>query len=281
MFGISTHLYHGQRLDRGHLVEIAAHGFDAVEVFATRTHFDYRDPRAAEALAEWLEDTRLALHALHAPVTASYANGAPGPLFSTAAGDDGRRQRALAEAEAALAVARVAPYRYLVVHLGVPQGPGDDGDNRRDAARRSLERLHELAEGTGVAVALEILPNPLSTADSLVALIEELPEARAFGICLDVGHAFLMGDLVEAIEACSGHLLTTHLHDNGGTRDEHLVPWSGRIDWDAAVLALQKVGYDGAWMFEVAGAADPAAVLARTAEARVRLAALLGLAGEG
>ena len=37
VFGISTHLYLGDRLDRDHLVEIAAHGFDAVEVFAVAT----------------------------------------------------------------------------------------------------------------------------------------------------------------------------------------------------------------------------------------------------
>ena len=47
MFGISTHLYVGDRLDRDHLVEIAAHGFEAVEVFAVKSHFDYRDRRAA------------------------------------------------------------------------------------------------------------------------------------------------------------------------------------------------------------------------------------------
>ena len=58
-FGVSTHLYHDQRLDREHLVEIAAHGFECVEVFATRTHFDYHDSVAVRTLAEWLEDTRL------------------------------------------------------------------------------------------------------------------------------------------------------------------------------------------------------------------------------
>jgi hypothetical protein len=43
-FGISTHLYHEQRLCREHLAQIAAHGFEAVEVFATRSHFDYHEP---------------------------------------------------------------------------------------------------------------------------------------------------------------------------------------------------------------------------------------------
>ena len=59
VFGVSTHLYLGDRLDRDHLVEIAAHGFEAVEVFAVRDHFDYHDRRAALALAESLDDTRL------------------------------------------------------------------------------------------------------------------------------------------------------------------------------------------------------------------------------
>ena len=65
------------------------------------------------------------------------------------------------------------------------------------------------------------------------------------GICMDVGHALMMGDVVDAIETCSGHLVTTHLHDNRGQTDDHLVPGKGVIDWAAALLALQKVGYDG------------------------------------
>ena len=44
-FGVSTHLFHEHRLTREHLVHIAAHGFEAVELFATRAHFDYHDER--------------------------------------------------------------------------------------------------------------------------------------------------------------------------------------------------------------------------------------------
>ncbi len=74
-FGVSTHLFHGDRLSREHLVEIAAHDFDVVEVFATQSHFDYHDAAAVELLAEWLEDTRLTLHSLHAPFTTSLVEG--------------------------------------------------------------------------------------------------------------------------------------------------------------------------------------------------------------
>ena len=70
-FGISTHLFHDQRLSRDHLAQIAAHGFEAVEVFATRSHFDYHDPAAIAQLGEWLKETGLALHGIHAPIVES------------------------------------------------------------------------------------------------------------------------------------------------------------------------------------------------------------------
>ena len=70
-FGISTHLFHDQRLSRDHLSQIAARGFEAVEVFATRTHFDYHDPAAIAQLGQWLNETGLALHGIHAPIVES------------------------------------------------------------------------------------------------------------------------------------------------------------------------------------------------------------------
>ncbi len=88
LFGVSTHLFHDQRLDRDHLVEIAAHGFDCVELFATRTHFDYHDGAAVRALAEWLEDTRLILNSVHAPIHASLVDGKWGEPFSNALPDE-------------------------------------------------------------------------------------------------------------------------------------------------------------------------------------------------
>ena len=74
---------------------------------------------------------------------------------------------------------------------------------------------------------------------------------------------------------CSGHIVTTHVHDNNGQRDDHLVPGHGTIDWEGVMMAFQKVGYDGAWIFELA----PAARLARRARTgrgvRTRLERLL------
>ena len=271
-FGVSTHLFHEHRLGREHFVHIAAHGFEAVEVFATRAHFYYRDEQALQHLSEWLSDTRLELHSVHAPAFDALEKGRWVGSYSNASGDENRRKAALAETEAALHIARHVPFRYLVVHLGMPvveQMPPKE--NQRDAARRSVEEIAAMASRLNVQVALEVIPNPRSSAEALSHLIEEDLEGVNVGVCLDYGHAHLMGDLGDAVETLSGHLWTTHVHDNNGKRDDHLVPFSGTIDWDAAMMATQKIGYDGPLIMEVGDTGDPLDVLRRAVKARERL----------
>ena len=271
-FGVSTHLFHEKRLSRDHLVDIAAHGFETVEVFATRSHFDYRDPAAVRDLAEWLQDTRLELHSVHAPIFEAMHAGAWVGSFSNASADEARRKQAVEETGAALEIARIVPFRHLVLHLGMPAAEKvPPGDNQPAAARRSVQEIVDLAAAVHVQVAIEVIPNPLSSPDALCRLIEDDLDGVDAGICLDYGHANLMGDVTEAIETVSGHMKATHVHDNAGRRDDHLVPFAGRIDWDTAMMSTQKIGYDGVLMFEVADTGNPIEVLKRAAAARERL----------
>jgi len=276
IYAISTHLYHDQRLTRHHFREMAAHGFDAIELFATRTHFDYHDPNTIESLSGWLKDSGMQLHSVHAPISESLVGTRWGAMFSNASRDEATRALAVQEAAASLAIARHIPFRFLVVHLGQPnsQKPGAH-DNCLEAARRSVEELHGVARSLDVRLALEVIPNTISSAEALVYFIEDELELPDIGICMDFGHGFLMGDLVDAIETASGYLVTTHVHDNNGKRDEHLVPLEGAIDWPAALMAAQKIGYDGALVMEVANTATPAHVLAGTQRARRRFEEIL------
>ena len=181
-FGVSTHLYHEERLQQAHLLEIAANGFEAVEVFATRSHFDYHDPAAIRALKEWLAEARLDLHSVHAPITDVFANGRAQRTFSTALRDNDARKATLHEMEAALNIAKTIPFKFFVVHLGVPdaQHPGPD-DNNREAAIRSVEEIHGMADAVGVKVALEVMGNSLSTAPDLVEMLERTFRGRRPG----------------------------------------------------------------------------------------------------
>jgi sugar phosphate isomerase/epimerase len=270
-FGISTHLYHDIRLDRAHLAEVAAYGFEAIEVFATRSHFDYHDRATILRLKQWLGETGLALHGIHAPITDRIQAGTwSSTTYSTAASDASRRQAAIREIETALQVAREIPVEVMVVHLGTPASMNLPGDNARNAAARSMEEIGRMAEPLGVHVAFEVIPNELSTAGSIVSMLEQLGEARHTGICLDFGHAHLMGDVADAIETAAEHLITTHVHDNHKRADDHLPPYRGSIEWDRALMSMQKIGYDGTYLFEVAGSGPTSAVLEETRRARQR-----------
>ena len=270
-FGISTHLYHDVRLDREHLAQIAAYGFEAVELFATRSHFDYRDEAALDRLASWLADTGLTLESVHAPITDRFGQGDKwAATYSTALADAGARQLAVREAEAALQIARRVPFRTLVVHLGTPASKNNPGDNSRTAAVRSADEICRLAEPLGIRVALEVIPNALSTPDALVAMLDRDLEAPHAGICMDFGHAFLGGDVPDAVETAAEHLIATHVHDNRRRADDHLVPYLGAIDWDAALMTMQKIGYEGTYMMELANTGTPASVLEDARRARER-----------
>jgi sugar phosphate isomerase/epimerase len=270
-FGISTHLYHDVKLERQHLAQIASYGFETIELFATRSHFDYHDEAAIALLAQWLRETGLTLNSVHAPITDVFGAGDRwAATYSNAVSDGGRRQAAVRETEAALQVAKHLPFDVLVVHLGTPAGKHNPGDNNRGAALRSAEEICRLAEPLGVRLALEVIPNDLSTPASLVSLLERDLDTPAAGICMDFGHAFLGGDLADAIETASEHLIATHVHDNHKRDDEHLVPYQGSINWDTALMSMQKIGYDGTYLMELANTSTPAAVLEEARRARQR-----------
>jgi sugar phosphate isomerase/epimerase len=241
-------------------------------VFATRSHIDYYDVQAIESLARWLDETGLRLHGIHAPITDRLDKGDVwGRTYSIASSDPARREEAIREVNIALDIVRRIRSDVVVLHLGVPdaQKPGA-GDNSRDAVRRSVETIGELTAIAGIRLALEVIPNALSTPDALVRLLEEDFAENRLGICLDFGHAFMMGDVVDSVEQVAGHLVTTHVHDNHRRTDDHLAPFDGAIDWPAAMMAVQKVGYEGTLVFEVANTSTTREVLEKTRAARDR-----------
>jgi sugar phosphate isomerase/epimerase len=265
VFAVSTFLYRHKRLTRDQLVEIAAHGFTFVELFASRLHVDYHNATVVADVQQWLAEARLELTSVHAPVLD----------VSLASAEAAERETAVAETERALHIARRIPFRTLVVHLGRPRTDGVRGGTNRDAARRSIDALATAAEPLGVRIAVEVIPNDLSRASSVAQLVEADVEHANAGVCLDVGHARMDGDVADAIEIVSGHLAAIDVHDNRGRVDDHLVPFDGVIDWPSALTTMQKVGYDGALTFELQARGSTKDTLARARDARRRFESLM------
>jgi sugar phosphate isomerase/epimerase len=272
-FGISTHLYHGQRLCRDHLLEIAAHGFEWIEVYATRTHFDYHNPASVADLQQWLAEAGLQLRSIHAPTADGFSGGRWSGTLSLASTDPETRAYTVSETGRALHIARRIPTTVLVAHLGVPRTQKTPASDSRAAARRSIEELLRIAEPLGVQIAVEVIPNELSRPGSIVHFVED--DLDGVGICLDFGHAHLDGDVLDAVETVSEHLVATHVHDNNGRTDDHLLPFEGTIDWAGTLLAVQKVGYDGPFMFEIVPRGSTREMLVRARSARQRIESIM------
>jgi sugar phosphate isomerase/epimerase len=275
-FGISTHLYHGERLTEEHIARLAANGFPLVEVFATRSHFDYHDPKRVADVRRWLTTHGVTPWSMHAPICDSFVGGVWGRAYSTATTNAAAWRETLNETRASIAAARDLGCAVIVLHLGLPNGqPIPPGDNDAGALRRSLALVAEASAAAGVRLALEVIPNELATPAALRQWLEGDLELGDAAVCLDVGHAHLVGGAVEAAEMLSGYVITTHVHDNAGTADDHLVPFGGSIDWPAAMMALHKIGYAGPLVFELPDHGDADRVLRSATSAQRRLEAIL------
>jgi sugar phosphate isomerase/epimerase len=275
-FGLSTHLFHTLRLERDHLTRIADAGFPLVEVFATRTHVDYHDRQQVETVRGWIEDLGLRAWSVHLPITDGIRDGVWGRPLSNASTDAARRAEALRVTMAAVGAAGQLGARVVVLHLGVPSGsavPADDND--ATIVVRSLEPIAAACAEAGVELALEVIPNGLSTAASIFDWLRADLDLGRAGACLDVGHAHMIGGVVDAIETLSGDIISTHIHDNDGTVDNHLLPFEGTIHWAATLFALVKVGYAGPLMLELPDHGDAARTLAGAVAARARIQAIL------
>src|SRR5580692_6063488 len=235
---LSTYLFANRKLTTALVGEVARAGASAIELFCSRGHFDYRSAENARELAGWLGENRLTLHSIHSPTTRDFhlarESGAP---LSICDPERLRRQEALDEIKRALDLVEQIPFLYCVQHVATSRDMPDD--RKWDAAFSSLEHLSLFARHRGVTLAIENTPGEMATPANLKNFLERT-RLTSVKICFDAGHAHLEGGVPEALETVRDFLATTHLHDNRGERDDHLLPYEGTIDWSATLAALPK-----------------------------------------
>ncbi len=247
---LSTHLFVNRRLTVSQLERVEKAGIGWVEIFCARQHLDYHDRRQVAELAAWFRDASLKLHSVHLPMYRDAAWGKSGPHsgVSITEIEKVRRVEAVDEIKRALEIADSIPFRYAILHVGVSDEEYDP--RKMDAALWSVEDLRLFGRQRGVSLALENIPNELTTPERLLELIHTLrfPDV---GICFDSGHAHLGEGVKKVFEKVQSLVCTTHLHDNLGEKDDHLFPFDGRIDWTSTIEAFRACGRPFPWLLEV------------------------------
>ena len=250
---LSTYLLVNRKLSAALVGEVARANVSAIELFCSRGHFDYQSTDDARELASWLSGNNLTLHSIHAPTTRdSYPRRESGTPLLISDPERIRRQEAVDEMKRALDLVECLSFRYCVMHVARHR---DVPDQRRwDAAFSSLELLSLFAKQRGVTIALENTPGDMATPANLKNFLEQTRLTNV-KLCFDAGHAHLEGGVVPGVEVIRDLIVTTHIHDNGGERDDHLPPYEGTIDWNSALTAMPA---DIPFVFELK---EPAAAI--------------------
>jgi sugar phosphate isomerase/epimerase len=245
---LSTYRYIHQPLGPALLAEISHAGVAGVEIFCAPQHFTYREPQAVRELAEALGEYHLEVHALHSPTERDLSPGREsGVPISISDTERIRRLDAVDEVKRALEVAERIPFRYLVQHMGHGRQSADP--RKLDAAFSSLEQLSIFAKARGVTIALENTPDELGAPASLQHFIADT-HLHDLRLCFDTGHAHIEEGVEVGFDAMRERVVTAHIHDNHGEKDEHLLPYEGNIDWEAGLAALANAPQSVALVLE-------------------------------
>lgn len=155
-------------------------------------------------------------------------------------------------------VCSILGIKYIVKHPSIPPYADDwNGKEAYDANADYFRKQADLAGQYGINMVLEnsfdlqgrkkINNSP----ESLLELANRINRSN-IRICLDVGHAHLMGeDLAESCRKYGSLLACLHIHDNDGTRDQHRMPLHGTINWGSLFDGLKSIDYKGDFTLEV------------------------------
>src|SRR5207245_2890673 len=93
---------------------------------------------------------------------------------------------------------------------------------RRIEAMDEIKRALEIAE----QIPFRLLVQHMGTGGA---------DCGGVGVGVDLGHGQLKGGVVQACATLSGHIRSTHVHDNARERDSHLWRGEGSINWPEAM----------------------------------------------
>ena len=221
------------------LQTIADAGFRTISLGADRKHSGYHTPEGKRALDKLLSTHDLRLHNIHAPIEHEPHISSP---------DEDERNAGIARTVEAIEASRYFNCDAIVLHLS-HDPPDSEFQGRLASVRRSFREILAAAEDAGVKIACENVFSK-SGNDILRAILDEFAHPLV-GLCYDSSHANLLDDPLKFLHDYSDRLFVTHISDNRGREDDHLLPGMGIIDWPLIMRKIGDTDFKGPLMLEV------------------------------
>jgi sugar phosphate isomerase/epimerase len=104
-----------------------------------------------------------------------------------------------------------------------------------------LDEVAALCSRRNVRIALENLPCP-GQPEFLSSLLENYPPDFV-GVCYDSGHGNLLPGGLDWLRRHKSRVLSLHLNDNRGQKDDHQPPFEGTVPWNTVAEILARSSY--------------------------------------
>jgi len=244
---LSTHLFVFHPLDDGILSLFPRYGFSLAELWAMPPHFPYRDGGAADAIAGGLSRNGVRIASLHAPLYPDVRTYRKDRWYSLSSTDEAHRLESVDATAAAAGWLGRNGGGTVVLHTAFP--PDQWYPHRWGAFLSSLNELMD-AVPANVRFAVENTPVDSGQVDVILDIVDRYPAERV-GVCLDLGHANIQENALNAVRAAGRRLIHVHASDNHAAQDDHLVPGKGSVPWRRVVAALLEVGFPGPFTVEL------------------------------
>lgn len=178
--------------------------------------------------------------------------------------DEAYNRDLLLRARKGIEATRLLGCRYTVTHCINSFRWGDE--TPPEVMHRENQRMFadilDAIEQNGVCATLESFGRStqdhcdcFGDAQRMLAEYESLPtQHKAF--CVDTGHTHTVASMgqpsaADFIRLFGSRVKILHLNDNDGLLDQHLIPGQGTIDWPDVFDALEEIGYEGYYNYEL------------------------------
>ena len=184
------------------------------------TYFLY-SKREIEEIQKWLTNCGLQLLNLH---------GSIGPEKNWASQHEYERLAGVELVRNRIEMTAQLGGKAIVMHV--------PNESKNLPLRKSLEQLEPFVRARGVRIAIENTNN----FDAITQLLSEY-DNNYLGLCYDSGHGNTSRTGLERLETLKDRLIFVHLHDNDGSSDQHMLPFSGSIDWRRLARIIAESAY--------------------------------------
>ena len=170
-------------------------------------------------------------------------------------GNEEKTEKGIKDAIKCMEIASILGAKVIVVHP----------ENNCRAKENSLyyKRLEPYCEKFNIKIGVENMWNWDNVNHKVVSAACAYPDdfretiellnPKWFTCCVDIGHAEMMEGMSakELLLTLGSYVGALHVHDNDKYLDRHMIPFSGKINFDEIIDALKEINYQGDITLEV------------------------------